>query len=137
MGAYRRRKGTVLEALQEQPDWEDFPTERWPGPEAVTFSTEHQLSPTQPNDKACKSSSNNSPPVSASAIAAVERFRWYSIVSENRAKQSLPPSASTAHHLASDTDEHQVSQEGCTISLVKPFFPIKPFSAGPRARHGR
>ena len=29
-------------------EWEDLPTDRWPGPEAVTFCNEYQLSPTQP-----------------------------------------------------------------------------------------
>ena len=40
------KRGTVLEASQEQPDREDPPAERWPGPDAVTFSTEYRLSPT-------------------------------------------------------------------------------------------
>ena len=35
-------KDTILEALLEQPD---PPADRWPGPEAVTFSTEYHLSP--------------------------------------------------------------------------------------------
>ena len=43
-------KDAILKALQEQPDWEDPPTDRWPGFEAVNprlSTTGYELSPTQ------------------------------------------------------------------------------------------
>ena len=56
------------------------------------------------SDAALKGSANCFWPDSASKIAAAERFGWYSIVNENRVKQSLSP-----HHFA-DTDKHLVTE---------------------------
>ena len=56
---------TILEALQEQPDWEGLPADRWPGPEAVTFSTGYQLSPTQPVTRRSKAA----PPASGQTVS--------------------------------------------------------------------
>ena len=63
------------------------------GPDAVDVSNRP---PDFANAKACQSSPNYSWPESASEIAAAERFGWYSVRVEGRAKQSLLSNVSVA-----------------------------------------
>ena len=57
-------KDVILEALQEQPDWEDPPADRCQVPSLSTQHTVYQLSPTQPVTRRSKAS----PTVSAQPV---------------------------------------------------------------------
>ena len=113
------RKITFLEALLEQPDCEEPSADRWPGHEPVTFSTEYQLSPTQPMTlrKAASIVSGQtvqvkSPPPNVSGGTA-------SLM--NRAKQSL-------RTILGQIQTSTLLHKGCTKLACQAFFSIKPFS---------
>ena len=67
------------------------------------------------NDAALQGNSNCFWPDSASEVAAAERFRWNSIVHENRAKQSLAPHHS--EHLVTERLHKLVCQASFQSSL--------------------
>ena len=115
--AHKAPQGTsasLLEASSEQPDWEDLPAERWPGPDAVTLSTDCQLSPTQPMTRRVKGSPTTpgqpvqvkSPPPNVTGGTA-----------QNSHFHRAPALRTISRHILTNS----WSQEGCTNSLVKPL----------------
>ena len=106
-------KNALSEALLEQPDCEEPSADRWPGHEPVTFSTEYQLSPTQPMTlrKAASIVSGQtvqvkSPPPNVSGGTA-------SLM--NRAKQSL-------RTILGQIQTSTLPRKGCTKLACQAFF---------------
>ena len=87
----------------ERQDWDDAPTDRWPGCHATKLNSDHQISPTQPMPRRVKAAPTTG---STSGITAAERFWWYNDIVECRAKQSPSSRVSVAHHLTPGTHCH-------------------------------
>ena len=97
------------------------PAERWPGPEAVTFSTEYQLLPTQPLTRRSKAAPvasgqtvqvKSPPPNVSGGTASLMR------TAQNSHFRRAPALRTTLRQMQTST----WSQKGCRNSRVKPFF---------------